>query len=74
VIGYTDDTGSAAANLVLSRQRAQAVAQTLVAQGVRAARIQVEGKGEADPIASNATPEGRARNRRVVVILRGVNG
>ena len=74
VIGYTDDTGSAAANLVLSRQRAQAVAQALQAQGVRAARIHVEGKGEADPIASNATPEGRARNRRVVVILRGVGG
>lgn len=74
VIGYTDDTGTAAANLVLSRQRAQAVAQALLAQGVRAARIQVEGRGEADPIASNATPEGRARNRRVVVILRGVNG
>ncbi|MHB1617634.1 MAG: OmpA family protein [Metallibacterium sp.] len=74
VIGYTDDTGSAAANLVLSRQRAQAVAQTLVAHGVRASRIHVEGRGEADPIASNATPEGRARNRRVVVILRGVNG
>ncbi|EQD77955.1 OmpA/MotB domain-containing protein [mine drainage metagenome] len=74
MIGYTDDTGSAAANLVLSRQRAQAVAQTLVAHGVRASRIHVEGRGEADPIASNATPEGRARNRRVVVILRGVNG
>ena len=74
VIGYTDDTDSAAANLVLSRQRAQAVAQTLVAHGVRASRIHVEGRGEADPIASNATPEGRARNRRVVVILRGVNG
>ncbi len=74
VIGYTDDTGTAAANLVLSRQRAQAVAQALEAQGVSADRIRTAGKGEADPIASNATSEGRARNRRVVVILQGVGG
>lgn len=74
VVGYTDDTGAAAANLVLSRQRAQAVAQALVAQGVTAGRVHVSGKGEADPVASNATAQGRARNRRVVVILRGVNG
>ncbi len=74
VVGYTDDTGAAGANLLLSRQRAQAVANTLATQGIRAGRIRVEGRGEADPIASNATAEGRARNRRVVVILRGVGG
>lgn len=74
VIGYTDDTGAAAANLVLSRQRARSVAEALVAQGVKAGRIHVEGRGEADPVASNATAQGRARNRRVVVILRGVGG
>ena len=74
VRGYTDDTGGTAANLSLSRQRAQAVADALVAQGVHAGRLHVEGLGEADPIASNATAAGRARNRRVVVILRGVGG
>ena len=74
VIGYTDDTGSVTANLALSRQRARAVARALVAQGVAASRLRVEGKGEADPVASNATAEGRARNRRVAVILEGVSG
>ena len=68
--GYTDSTGSAAGNLALSRQRAQAVADALTAAGVSAGRIRVAGRGEADPVASNATAAGRARNRRVVVILR----
>ena len=74
VVGYTDDTGAAGANLLLSRRRAQAVADALTAHGIQAGRIRVEGRGESDPIASNATAEGRARNRRVVVILRGVGG
>ena len=68
--GYTDSTGSAAANKRLSLQRAQAVRNALVAAGVRASRMTTAGMGEADPVASNATASGRALNRRVVVILR----
>jgi outer membrane protein OmpA-like peptidoglycan-associated protein len=69
IVGHTDSSGSAAANRSLSLQRAQSVRTALVAAGVDAARIEVEGAGAADPVASNATAAGRARNRRVVVIL-----
>lgn len=67
--GYTDSSGDAQRNLDLSRQRAASVRDALVAAGVDAARIHVKGYGEADPVADNGTPSGRARNRRVVVIL-----
>lgn len=67
--GHTDSSGSAATNQSLSLQRAQAVRQALVANGVSAQRISVAGMGSASPVASNATESGRARNRRVVVIL-----
>jgi len=68
--GYTDSTGSSAANKRLSLQRAQAVRNALIAAGVRASRMTTTGMGEADPVASNRTASGRAMNRRVVVILR----
>lgn len=68
--GYTDSTGSSAANEKLSLQRAQAVRNALIAAGVRASRMTTVGMGEADPVASNRTVSGRAMNRRVVVILR----
>ncbi len=68
--GYTDSTGSAAANKTLSMKRAQAVRNALIAAGVNASRMSTVGMGEADPVASNATATGRAMNRRVVVILR----
>jgi len=68
--GYTDSSGAAARNLDLSAQRARAVRDALVALGVGEQRIQTSGLGEAAPIASNATPEGRARNRRVEIDLR----
>ncbi len=67
--GYTDSSGAASRNLELSAQRARAVRDALVALGVGEQRIQTEGLGEAKPIASNATPEGRARNRRVEIDL-----
>lgn len=68
VIGYTDSRGNDAYNQKLSERRAQAVADYLVQQDPsRAAFIQVIGRGEADPIASNATEEGRRQNRRVVL-------
>lgn len=69
VEGYTDSSGNAASNMALSEQRAGAVRDALVAAGVDAARITVAGRGEAQPVASNADAAGRARNRRVVVIL-----
>jgi outer membrane protein OmpA-like peptidoglycan-associated protein len=67
--GYTDSSGEAAMNQALSEKRALAVRDALVALGIASERIQAEGLGEADPIADNGTPEGRARNRRVEVLL-----
>lgn len=69
VIGYTDNTGSAAYNDKLSMQRAQAVANYLKLRGVNAARLMVYGYGENNPIASNATAAGREQNRRVEITL-----
>ena len=69
VVGHTDNVGSADYNKKLSLRRAQAVARYLVSRGVDAARLRYTGKGEAEPRASNATPEGRALNRRVEFIV-----
>lgn len=69
VDGYTDSTGTAQYNQLLSQARAQAVADNLEAQGILPTRVAVQGFGEANPIASNATPEGRAQNRRVELRL-----
>ncbi|HKS94038.1 MAG TPA: OmpA family protein [Gammaproteobacteria bacterium] len=69
VDGFTDSTGSPQYNLMLSQLRAQAVADNLEAQGILPARIAVQGFGEANPIASNNAPEGRAQNRRVELHL-----
>jgi outer membrane protein OmpA-like peptidoglycan-associated protein len=70
VIGHTDNTGSAAYNQDLSQRRAQSVASVLRDSGVPSARIVAFGRGEDQPIASNLTPEGRAQNRRVEIIIR----
>ncbi len=69
VEGHTDSSGDAAANLLLSEKRAQAVRDSLISLGVDAERVTAMGMGEDFPIASNDTEEGRARNRRVDVIL-----
>ena len=69
LVGFTDDRGDAKRNLALSKARAEAVQSALVARGVGAGQLAAEGKGEADPIASNYTREGRERNRRVEVRL-----
>ncbi|WP_085526813.1 OmpA family protein [Maritimibacter sp. HL-12] len=69
VVGHTDNTGSANYNLNLSRQRAAAVANTLIGNGVSSSRITATGRGEDQPVASNLTAEGRAQNRRVEVVI-----
>jgi outer membrane protein OmpA-like peptidoglycan-associated protein len=67
--GYTDNVGADDANQQLSLRRAQAVRDYLVAQGVPAERVQAIGRGESTPVASNASPEGRANNRRVEIVV-----
>ncbi len=70
VTGHTDNTGSAAYNQSLSERRAAAVRAELIANGVPAGRIVARGAGLTQPVASNATPEGRAQNRRVEITIR----
>lgn len=66
--GYTDNTGNAAANVALSQKRADAVAAKVVALGsTKTAIVGAKGYGPEWPVADNATPEGRAQNRRVSV-------
>lgn len=69
--GHTDDTGAAAYNESLSQRRADAVMAVLVERfGVDASRLTAKGYGEAQPIADNATKEGRQTNRRVVAVMK----
>lgn len=65
--GYTDNTGDPKANLKLSQERAEAVMNALIKNGVDKEKIRAEGYGDKFPVASNDTPEGRNRNRRVDV-------
>ncbi|WP_179378426.1 OmpA family protein [Jannaschia marina] len=69
VIGHTDSEGSAAYNQDLSERRARAVAGVLLEQGVSGSRVVPIGRGEAQPVASNNTSEGRRQNRRVEIII-----
>ena len=73
VIGHTDNVGSAAMNQDLSQRRAVSVANVLRDSGVPNSRISAFGRGEEQPVASNLTPEGRAQNRRVEIIIRPTN-
>jgi outer membrane protein OmpA-like peptidoglycan-associated protein len=65
IAGHTDNNGSDAENLLLSQRRAQAVLDYLVANGQDPERFETIGYGETQPVASNDTEEGRARNRRI---------
>lgn len=69
VVGHTDNTGSAAYNQDLSDRRASAVASILRGAGVAGGRIVSYGRGESVPAASNLTPEGKAQNRRVEILI-----
>jgi len=71
VEGYTDSVGSDVTNQKLSKDRAEAVRAYLVSKGVPSEKITSVGKGESNPVASNDTPEGRANNRRVEIIVAG---
>lgn len=70
IIGHTDSQGSEMVNLRLSIARAEAVAEYLRQRGIALERLSADGRGESDPLASNASEEGRARNRRVEILLR----
>jgi outer membrane protein OmpA-like peptidoglycan-associated protein len=74
IIGYTDDTGSPAHNLDLSGRRAAAVAAGLKPLLEAGIRLPTSGKGEADPVAPNETPQGRTLNRRVSVVFAPAGG
>ena len=63
--GHTDNTGTDAINQPLSERRAQAIVDELVKDGIAASALTARGYGSSRPVADNATPEGRAHNRRV---------
>lgn len=69
--GYTDSSGTAEYNVWLSDRRATSVKTYLVSLGLSASEITVKGYGAANPVATNATAEGREKNRRVEVIIAG---
>ncbi len=69
VVGHTDDVGGAAFNFDLSQRRAQAVTSVLINAGVSASRLRSIGRGESEPVASNATASGRQQNRRVEIVI-----
>jgi outer membrane protein OmpA-like peptidoglycan-associated protein len=70
IVGHTDSKGSDAINNPLSNGRADSVKDFLAARGVPASRIDTDGRGKYEPIASNDSVEGRAQNRRVEIFLR----
>jgi len=65
IVGHTDSIGTRRYNQILSEKRAEEVKKTLITLGVSPNRLEAEGRGEDEPIATNATPEGRALNRRI---------
>lgn len=71
VVGHTDSQGDAATNQALSEKRAQQVRAGLVAAGLARTRVTAEGRGAAEPVATNGSAAGRAKNRRVDIIVSG---
>ena len=70
IVGHSDNQGGLEPNIALSQRRAQAVLEALVSRGVARSQLEARGIGYLAPIASNSTKEGRARNRRVELVLR----
>ena len=70
IVGHTDSTGTDAINEPLSLNRARTVRDYLADRGVPANRLEIAGRGPREPVADNATVEGRAKNRRVEIFLR----
>ena len=71
ISGHTDNSGKPADNRTLSENRAKAVTNYLVAKGIAPGRLSAKGFGDTQPVADNATPEGRARNRRTELTVTG---
>ncbi len=69
IIGHTDSDGDAASNQQLSENRAFAVSNVLISDGVPSSRIQSIGRGESQPVASNLNAQGKAQNRRVEIVI-----
>jgi outer membrane protein OmpA-like peptidoglycan-associated protein len=74
VQGYTDSQGNLSFNQDLSQRRAESVRTYLVSHGIAADRVTAQGFGPSNPIASNASPEGRADNRRVEIVVQPSHG
>ncbi|HWC64946.1 MAG TPA: OmpA family protein, partial [Thermoanaerobaculia bacterium] len=75
ITGYSDNSGSEEANTKISAERAEAAKAYLVERhGIDAARIKTQGRGAAEPVGDNSTAEGRARNRRAVIVVTLVSG
>jgi outer membrane protein OmpA-like peptidoglycan-associated protein len=72
VVGHTDSDGTDQHNQGLSERRGQAVSSLLANNGVPSTRLRTEGRGEREPIASNATADGKRRNRRVDIVIKTV--
>ena len=70
VVGHTDNQGSSKDNLKLGERRAEFVRSYLAQNGISADQIEVSSRGHKDPLKSNKTPEGRAKNRRVEVVVK----
>jgi outer membrane protein OmpA-like peptidoglycan-associated protein len=74
IVGHADSDGADDYNLELSRRRASSVADYLLSRNVLRDRLFVDGRGESVPVASNATAEGKAQNRRVEILIRPFRG
>jgi outer membrane protein OmpA-like peptidoglycan-associated protein len=72
VVGHTDSIGNPEHNMTLSQRRAQSVEAYLADRGIARARLSADGRGETQPVASNATEDGRTQNRRVEIYLKSV--
>ncbi len=69
IVGHTDSTGDENYNLRLSERRAQSTANFMISQGLASSRVQIQGRGELEPIADNSTDAGMQKNRRVEVAI-----